>query len=37
MEKSFRYNDFLFRFGGEEFVVILNLVDMASARDCNCT
>jgi diguanylate cyclase (GGDEF)-like protein len=33
MEKSFRYNDFLFRFGGEEFVVILNLVDMASARD----
>jgi len=33
MEKSFRYNDFLFRFGGEEFIVILNLVDMASARD----
>lgn len=25
MEKSFRYHDFLFRFGGEEFVVILNL------------
>ncbi len=33
MEKSFRYNDFLFRFGGEEFVVILNLVEMASARN----
>jgi len=33
MEKSFRYNDFLFRFGGEEFIVILNLVDMASARE----
>lgn len=32
MEKSFRYNDFLFRFGGEEFVVILNLTDMESAR-----
>jgi diguanylate cyclase (GGDEF)-like protein len=25
MSKNFRYNDFLFRFGGEEFVVILNL------------
>ncbi|MDP2098982.1 MAG: GGDEF domain-containing protein [Methylobacter sp.] len=25
MGKCFRYNDFLFRFGGEEFVVILNL------------
>ena len=23
MEKSFRYNDFLFRFGGEEFLIIL--------------
>jgi diguanylate cyclase (GGDEF)-like protein len=33
MEKSFRYNDFLFRFGGEEFIVILNLVDMASAKE----
>jgi len=33
MEKSFRYNDFLFRFGGEEFIVILNLVDMVSARE----
>lgn len=31
MGKCFRYNDFLFRFGGEEFVVILNLAtqDMA--------
>lgn len=27
MEKQFRYNDFLFRFGGEEFVVILNLTN----------
>lgn len=32
MEKHFRYNDFLFRFGGEEFVVILNLSDQASAE-----
>ena len=32
MEKHFRYNDFLFRFGGEEFVVILNLVDQANAE-----
>ncbi len=32
MEQSFRYNDFLFRFGGEEFVVILNLVEMDFAR-----
>ncbi|MDD2758921.1 MAG: GGDEF domain-containing protein, partial [Methylomonas sp.] len=32
MEKHFRYNDFLFRFGGEEFVVILNLADQASAE-----
>ncbi len=33
MEKYFRYNDFLFRFGGEEFVIILNLAsqDMAVA------
>lgn len=31
MEKHFRFNDFLFRFGGEEFVVILNLVDQANA------
>ncbi|NNJ90344.1 MAG: GGDEF domain-containing protein [Gammaproteobacteria bacterium] len=27
MEKNFRYSDFLFRFGGEEFVVILNNSD----------
>ncbi|WP_306306215.1 GGDEF domain-containing protein [Methylomonas koyamae] len=32
MEKHFRYNDFLFRFGGEEFVVILNLVNQADAE-----
>lgn len=32
MEKCFRYNDFLFRFGGEEFVVILNLTDMDGAE-----
>lgn len=32
MEKHFRYNDFLFRFGGEEFVVILNLVDQQNAE-----
>ena len=32
MEKHFRYNDFLFRFGGEEFVVILNLSNQANAE-----
>ena len=32
MEKHFRYNDFLFRFGGEEFVVILNLVNQQDAE-----
>jgi len=32
MEKHFRYNDFLFRFGGEEFVVILNLSDQDNAE-----
>lgn len=32
MEKHFRYNDFLFRFGGEEFVVILNLSDLVNAE-----
>jgi len=32
MEKKFRYNDFLFRFGGEEFVVILNLVSRENAE-----
>lgn len=32
MEKHFRYNDFLFRFGGEEFVVILNLADQENAE-----
>lgn len=31
MEKTFRYNDFLFRFGGEEFIVILNLVNQNEA------
>ncbi|NOQ15510.1 MAG: diguanylate cyclase [Methyloprofundus sp.] len=32
MEKRFRYNDFLFRFGGEEFVVILNLAERSDAE-----
>lgn len=31
MEKCFRYNDFLFRYGGEEFVVILNLASQETA------
>lgn len=31
MGKCFRYNDFLFRFGGEEFVVILNSADRQTA------
>jgi diguanylate cyclase (GGDEF)-like protein len=31
MGKCFRYHDFLFRFGGEEFVVILNLAFQESA------
>jgi diguanylate cyclase (GGDEF)-like protein len=31
MEKCFRYNDFLFRFGGEEFVIILNLASQEMA------
>lgn len=31
MGKCFRYNDFLFRFGGEEFVVILNLASRETA------
>lgn len=31
MEKCFRYHDFLFRFGGEEFVVILNLASQDAA------
>lgn len=32
MSKTFRHNDFLFRFGGEEFVVILNLATQSSAE-----
>jgi len=32
MEKKFRFNDFLFRFGGEEFVVILNLISREDAE-----
>lgn len=32
LEKHFRYNDFLFRFGGEEFVVIINLVNQEVAE-----
>jgi diguanylate cyclase (GGDEF)-like protein len=31
MGKCFRYTDFLFRFGGEEFVVILNLASQETA------
>ena len=31
MAKCFRYNDFLFRFGGEEFVVILNVASQEMA------
>lgn len=31
MGKCFRYSDFLFRFGGEEFVVILNLLTQETA------
>lgn len=31
MTNEFRYNDFLFRYGGEEFVVILNLTDQTGA------
>jgi diguanylate cyclase (GGDEF)-like protein len=32
MRKSFRQSDVLFRFGGEEFVVLLNSVDEPTAR-----
>jgi diguanylate cyclase (GGDEF)-like protein len=31
MTKSFRYYDYLFRYGGEEFIVILNDIDVDSA------
>ncbi len=31
MRKYFRYNDYIFRFGGEEFVVILNLITQEAA------
>jgi diguanylate cyclase (GGDEF)-like protein len=31
MGRKFRYNDFLFRFGGEEFVVVLNLATQETA------
>ena len=31
MGRKFRYNDFLFRFGGEEFVVVLNLSSQEAA------
>ncbi len=31
MSRSFRYNDFLFRYGGEEFVVIVNLATQEGA------
>lgn len=32
MEMTFRYSDFIFRYGGEEFVVILNRTDKAGAN-----
>ena len=32
MYQSFLHNDFLFRFGGEEFVVILNLATRSGAE-----
>ncbi len=31
MDRKFRYNDFLFRYGGEEFVVVLNLSTQEAA------
>lgn len=33
MKKTFRYTDFLFRYGGEEFVVILNNVELEQALE----
>lgn len=33
MKKTFRYTDFLFRYGGEEFVVILNNVQLEQALE----
>lgn len=33
MEQEFRHTDFLFRYGGEEFVAILNNTDKAGATD----
>ncbi len=33
MERNFRYTDFLFRFGGEEFIVLLSDTDDDGARD----
>lgn len=32
MERSFRHTDFLFRYGGEEFVVIVNNCDASGAK-----
>lgn len=32
MESTFRYSDFLFRYGGEEFLVILNQTDIEGAK-----
>lgn len=34
MKKKFRYIDFLFRYGGEEFVVILNKANKTEAEKC---
>ena len=33
MERHFRYTDFLFRFGGEEFIVLLTNTDTDGARE----
>lgn len=33
MESRFRYIDFIFRFGGEEFVVILNRINKSEAQE----
>lgn len=32
MKRSFRHDDLLFRFGGEEFVIVIRAPDMGSAR-----
>lgn len=34
IEKTFRYSDFIFRFGGDEFVLVLNQTDYDGAMLC---